>query len=446
MPLSSWPVINPINQKNYYTEYLKRDEQYLAFRGDDPGHQAQQAEAAAAAAAPKPQDGTGTPAEAMDVDGEDLGEGAEQGEPLGSKTVILHPGSQNLRIGFGSDALPKTVPMVIARRSEVNESEMEGAEPRPRRHPSEDAPWQCEKWFPPEWGTEFTNMSSELKQHMRNMKLRIMPNNKELVVNYNRKVNPDIINEHNDPLRIEWTEVSPSNAPDYICGAPALRIPDDSKPQYRLKWPIRNGWFNEQDYESKNMLMHDYHLILEDAIRTQLGLKQKDMGQYECVFIIPDLYEKVYGITTLAILLRGIGFRRACFIQESVAATYGAGYLIGCIVDIGAQKTSISCVEDGMIIENSRINMKYGGWDVTDTFIKMMLYDYFPYSDINLLRRYDFLLAEELKQQHCTMKETDVSVVAHDFHLRVAGKDTHKYTFKTYDETLLAPMVGLHSP
>ena len=31
MDLTSWPQIIPINQKNYYTDYLKRDEQILAF-------------------------------------------------------------------------------------------------------------------------------------------------------------------------------------------------------------------------------------------------------------------------------------------------------------------------------------------------------------------------------------------------------------------------------
>ena len=32
MEMTSWPIVNPINQKNYYTEYLKRDDQILAFR------------------------------------------------------------------------------------------------------------------------------------------------------------------------------------------------------------------------------------------------------------------------------------------------------------------------------------------------------------------------------------------------------------------------------
>lgn len=53
-------------------------------------------------------------------------------EAVGSKVIVVHVGSQNLRIGLASDALPKTVPMVIARKSSVNEWE-DGVEPRPKR-------------------------------------------------------------------------------------------------------------------------------------------------------------------------------------------------------------------------------------------------------------------------------------------------------------------------
>ncbi|KAK5240889.1 actin-like protein arp8, partial [Cryomyces antarcticus] len=139
-------------------------------------------------------------------------------------------------------------------------------------------------------------------------------------------------------------------------------------------------------------------------------------------------------------MLRDFGFNRVCFIQESLAATFGAGYSISCIVDVGAQKTSICCVEEGMCVENSRVNLKYGGADVTETFVKTLLFDSFPYADISLKRRHDLLLAEELKSKFCTLNEADVSVQLFDFHLRAFGQDTRKYTFKTYDEGMLAPM------
>lgn len=288
-------------------------------------------------------------------------------------------------------------------------------------------------------------MSADLKVHMRQNKRRMLPNSKEMVVNYNRRTTPDIISEHNDPMRVEWTELS-SPPPEYIIGQAALRVPDSSKPRYKLYWPIRNGWCNETDYDSKRMLFLDISLILEDAIKTQLGLtSKKDWLQYSCVFVIPDLYDKPYVTQVLDMLMREFSFARVCFIQESLAATFGAGFGTTCVVDIGAQKTSICCVDDGMCLENSRVNLKMGGRDVTETFIKMMLHDHFPYADINLWRRYDFLLAEELKKSACTMNEANVTPQVFDFHLRVSGQDTVKHTFKAFDEVHLAPM-GFFEP
>jgi actin-related protein 8 len=43
-----------------------------------------------------------------------------------------------------------------------------------------------------------------------------------------------------------------------------------------------------------------------------------------------------------------------CLFQESLAATYGAGISSACVVDIGAVKTSVACVDEGLIISDSR--------------------------------------------------------------------------------------------
>lgn len=382
-------------------------------------------------------------AQGVDVNEEEEGNAAAaRQEAFGSKIVVIHPGSHNLRIGLASDALPKTVPMVIARKWPENEAEENGGEPLPKRIKIDDEVSEDpDKWFGEEFSSQYNAMSNDLKQRMRANKRRVLPNSKELVVNYNKRTPPEIISEHNDPHRVEWTEI-PSKAPDYVLGRAALRIPEESQPRYKLFWPIRYGWFNEQDYKTKNMLYQDVSLIIENAIVSELGLKhKKDWSQYGCVCVIPDLFERNYVTQMLDILLRDLGFGRVCFQQESLSATFGAGYSSSCIVDIGAQKTSICCVDEGMCLEDSRVNIKYGGADVMETFIRMMLHDYFPYSDINLKRRYDLLLAEELKQKFCTMNEADISVQLYDFHLRAFGEDTRKYFFKSYDETMLAPMV-----
>ncbi len=70
-------------------------------------------------------------------------------DPSGSRVIVIHPGSQNLRIGLASDALPKTIPMVIARRWPECECDEEGVEPRPKRLKTmdDDEPQDSEELF-----------------------------------------------------------------------------------------------------------------------------------------------------------------------------------------------------------------------------------------------------------------------------------------------------------
>lgn len=362
-----------------------------------------------------------------------------------SHIIVIHPGSQNLRIGFASDALPKTIPMTLASRFPQTESEQ--YEALPRRHFEAKTP---EEQFGEEWVKKYTKQCSDLKTDMRANKRKVLPNSKELVVNYNRRADPEVIPVHNDPLQVEWTDIKsledPNSVASCFIGHQAQRVPDDSNPKFRLWWPMQHGWFNEDDYTNEEHLYDDFETLLDKAIRQELGLtKNSAWKNYACVFVIPDLYDKKYVEQALRSCMNWFEFSKICFIQESMAATFGAGYTQACVVDVGAQKTSITCVEDGLCIDESRINMKYGGYDVTETFMKMMLFDNFPYADINLRRRYDFLLAEELKMKHCTMTQADISVQLYQFHLRAPNNPTKKYQFKTYDEVILAPM-GFYDP
>jgi len=376
---------------------------------------------------------------------EQVDDGAPSGFTDPSKIIVIHPGSQNLRIGFASDALPKTIPMTLAAKFTQTEAEMYEALPR-RQFEARTT----DQEYGEEWSKKYQKMCNDLKIDMRANKHKVLPNSKESIANYNRRADPEVIPQHNDPLQIDWTDIKSLDDPDSIAscfiGQQAQRVPDDSNPKFKLWWPLHLGWLNEDDYDTAEHLYDDFETLLDKAIRQELGLtRNSQWKQYSCVFVIPDLYDKKYVEYILKSCMTWFEFNRICFIQESMAATFGAGYTQACVVDVGAQKTSITCVEDGLCVEDSRINLKYGGADVTETFIKMMLYDNFPYQEINLRRRYDFLLAEELKINHCTLWQEKVTVQPCHFHLRAPNQPTYKYHFKTYDEVILAPM-GFYDP
>lgn len=87
------------------------------------------------------------------------------------------------------------------------------------------------------------------------------------------------------------------------------------------------------------------------------------------------------------------------------------------------------------------MNLKCGGQDVTTAFIKALLLSQFPYHEINLLQRFDYLLAEELKIKYTTFNDAVMNVQVGEFYVRKPESDTRRYNFKCYDEVMLAPMV-----
>lgn len=105
------------------------------------------------------------------------------------------------------------------------------------------------------------------------------------------------------------------------------------------------------------------------------------LQHYRAVLLIPDLFMRSHVKGMLDILLNRLGFSAAftcqvglvllhmillriinvtdmskcvVMLQDSVCATFGAGVMSACVVDVGDQKTSVCCVEDGLSLRQTR--------------------------------------------------------------------------------------------
>ncbi|KAI0038351.1 actin-like ATPase domain-containing protein [Auriscalpium vulgare] len=88
--------------------------------------------------------------------------------------------------------------------------------------------------------------------------------------------------------------------------------------------------------------------------------------EFSVVLVIPDFYEKSYVRDTVHLLLKTMGFKQLCAQQEALAATYGAGLTTACVVDIGATTASVACVDEGMVIADTRMFLNMGGDYITE--------------------------------------------------------------------------------
>lgn len=72
------------------------------------------------------------------------------------------------------------------------------------------------------------------------------------------------------------------------------------------------------------------------------------------------------------------------------------------MVDVGAQKISVSCVEDAISHKDTRVRMDYGGADVTQTFLWLLQKSAFPYKSCDpYTNKLDALLLDQLKIDFC---------------------------------------------
>ncbi|XP_032825583.1 actin-related protein 8 [Petromyzon marinus] len=342
--------------------------------------------------------------------------------------VVMHPGSTTLRLGRASSMLPISLPHCIA-----------------RRHKSAGQPCYEDPWLLRD-GLD-RQESKEQRQHglkmveqaiwsrkMSNGARRI-PTQPDQLAGYNSRVKPVAL-ESSSSTR--WTNVS--HKPEFLIGDEALHV--NKAEGYNLHWPMRRGRLNIHGGPggSLSAVLADLEAIWMQAIHRYLDISSSDVKYYRCILLIPDIYNRQHVKELMNMLLTGMGFAGAMVHQESVCASFGCGLSCACVVDIGDQKTSICCVEDGISHRHTRLFLEYGGSDVTRCFYLLMQRSGFPYRECQLANRMNALLLQQLKENFCHLDQDISGFQDHEFQVRQPDSVALLYQFKLGDEKLQAPM------
>ncbi|KAF8825768.1 hypothetical protein HHX47_DHR6000233 [Lentinula edodes] len=347
--------------------------------------------------------------------------------------LVIHLGSRFSRIGRASDVTPVTVPTVVARRCKTPVTPhtfIEGiARPRAGKknlRPSEKSldqnEYEVSTTSDDPFEEKIAAITTSLRDRMRFYKLRVTPNAANIASTFNGPFRPEIIAEHNDPYRVDW--ISSSTDEEVLVGdkvgrgciyqflysnlSQALRLADPQSSSFIVRWPIYGSKFNTRDYTSSQVVLSDIETLLRYTLHDKFAIEPRDYG-------------------------------------ESLAATYGAGISTACVVDIGAKTTSIACVDEGLVVADSRMSLNIGGDDITEFLYVLLERISFPYKDINLANSYDWNVMEDLKARLCTLMEVDVALNLYDFVVRKPGSPAEKYGLRAYDEIILAPMGSLQN-
>jgi actin-related protein 8 len=312
------------------------------------------------------------------------------------------------------------------------------------------------------------------------MKLRGVSNGKGLAASYNAQVQPEKVPSHND-FGDEWTPEKPKESREVELGERALRIPSlspspgkeaevqakqDGRP-WKLYRPFRAGKLNYASYmddfgsAAERVLINDTQAMFEGIISSPredlsapgksvegmgqtlygLGIPRKQYSAHSVILLVPDLFPK-YDLRALTqLLLVDMGFSQIIVQQESTAATYGAGMSSACVIHAGGERISISCVDEGLLLQETRMHLDYGGEDVTQFLHQLLVRANFGYKDCSpALRVADTLVLEDLKKQMITLDASQIGLFIFNFYLRLPSVATKKWEVRVYDEAILAPM------
>ncbi|CAD6970439.1 unnamed protein product [Tilletia controversa] len=529
----------PINVKNQSSSYLKSEGQtWLARAASAPAKRRKldlsgSGSASASASVLSSPDKGKAPVRGSEVnglhdnlDGEEVTAREQQ-----AKTIIIHPGSQYLRIGRATDLFPISIPNVIARKERptpyqlhrraqqvsrgangqtngakvvaetktnghahaqvavasagvhamlVEGEEQDGYEDGPGGDASLARNGNGNKKDPLTEKIEV--LRTDLRGILRTNKFRPVTNGRGLTASYNESVKAERIPEHNDVYKSDWTDGESPPEKSVHIGEAALQLPDFSvpaaneaevearlaaswsEPHWRLFRPFKRALLNHDAYAEVygpetglQALLTDIELIWTHALTAApedpnqpsaygtvdygLGIPRSEWSDCNVILIVPDLYSRGDVRALIELCLGPMGFAAVCVQSEGVATTFGAGVSSACVVDIGLERIGISCVEEGLVLPETRIALDYGGSDLTAFFEILLHRSNMPYRDLNGSKRItDNILAESLKERLCTLNPFDLGLNISDFLLSLPRQPTLKYMLRTYDEIILGPM------
>ena len=120
------------------------------------------------------------------------------------------------------------------------------------------------------------------------------------------------------------------------------------------------------------MAAEDVQRILEAAFQEKLGLAADKLCHFGVVIVIADSFIRHHVRYLLNILFVKMRFRSAFIHLDSVMATYAMAAQTACVVDIGATKTTVCCIDDGVILNKSVIKKHYGGDDISEILYRLI--------------------------------------------------------------------------
>ncbi|XP_054727971.1 actin-related protein 8 [Anastrepha obliqua] len=363
------------------------------------------------------------------------------------RIIIIHPGSLFLRIGRASDLNPVTVLHAVAHRRRENKNSQEHRDALlPRVHSSAEtfAEFEEQRRQVSHSIQSYAPLHESYERSAKRLRVATPP---QQIATFNRRSVPEDLPLMDDEGCEDIKRDKNFSESELLFDKDILLLRERDSSAYNIHFPLRRGELNLHKGVggSTAAVISNMETIWLYALQKHLNIPADTLPQYSAVLVISDVYNRSHLRELVTLLLQRLRFRSCFLLQDHVAATFGAGLSYACVVDIGDQKCSISCVEDGISHPETRVRLSYGGGDVTQVFLNLLRKCSFPYKECNVETDYaDAALLMHLKERFCHLTLDVCGAQERSFEVRKANKRM-RYTLQVGDECVVAPLSLFHT-
>ena len=199
----------------------------------------------------------------------------------------------------------------------------------------------------------------------------------------------------------ETTAPDTSTRPVFV-GREALAL--HKSEEYLLKYPIKYGDLNVSERYNIHDCVEDLQIILETHIHKYMRLPKRNIENFNCILVVPDIFVKHHLRYIINMLLAKLKFKSLFIHMESVMATFAMAMSTACVVDIGSSKISVCCIDEGLLLPKSIQRKHYGGDTINDVLYRLINRSkplhYFPRHQLYPEYHYHKMLLESIKETH----------------------------------------------
>eukprot|EP00347_Sterkiella_histriomuscorum_P001948 403370052 len=392
----------------------------------------------------------------------------------GSDTIIIHPGSHSIKFGLASQMQPFIIPNVIAYPNKNGKriKDFEGTQQLDadrqqlfdqqidRVLPEVEQSLRKKRFYliDAKSAKNIRNKQVSFKQYDEN---NCIIEGQELDIpfdSHNMNVMTSELNEELWGEKFRFTSRPDTQDPNtqkrpFFVGKEALTLHKNE--EYTLRYPIKYGDFNITNTQNMQDCCQDLQNILEFAFKKYMGLPTKNINYFNCILIIPDMFVRHHVRYMTNMILGKMEFKSIFIHNESIMSSYAMALPSACVVDIGSTKTSVCCIDEGLILPKTLMRKHYGGDDVDQIFYRMLqrqkALHYFPKNMLNMDSVFHRLLIAQIKERFAAT-EMDPGEIVKIIHLHIKDRiepktlKNTKITFNCSDALLFATQSLFYAP